>query len=153
MSEGEPWGDGLNRGELQVMSMKRIRDAGVLLRGGRWEFAYYAAGYSVECALKSCLLKRMTETAWVFDEKWNANQCLTHDFAKLIKLAGLNGELNARQTLSSAGNGLFVAHWGRALQWSVQSRYEPRTQDQAAELYAAIIHKPDGVLRWIRNFW
>jgi len=38
------------------MAEERLRDAKALLDGQRWEFAYYSAGYAVECALKSCVL-------------------------------------------------------------------------------------------------
>ncbi|MDR3622408.1 MAG: HEPN domain-containing protein [Paludisphaera borealis] len=62
-------GFGLNHAELQRMTEERTRDAEVLLAGGRWAFAYYVAGYAVECALKACLLKRMVLTGWVFERE------------------------------------------------------------------------------------
>jgi len=92
----------VNRAELQAMAEERIKDAKALLDGGRWEFAYYTAGYAVECALKACLLARMIHTAWVFEEKWEAKDCLTHDFAKLIHLAGMRDELNNKLAASAA---------------------------------------------------
>ncbi|NJR43126.1 MAG: HEPN domain-containing protein, partial [Akkermansiaceae bacterium] len=49
----------MNQAELRRLAEERVRDAEALLAGGRWEFAYYSAGYAVECALKSCLLARM----------------------------------------------------------------------------------------------
>src|SRR5438094_8433199 len=105
----------VNQAELQAMAEERIKDAKALLDGGRWEFAYYAAGYAVECALKSCLLARMIHTAWVFQEKWDARECRVHDFGKLIDLAGLRDELNAKLAASAAAapgggpaGGLFV---------------------------------------------
>src|SRR6266851_3330343 len=108
------------------MAEERIKDAKALLDGGRWEFAYYAAGYAVECALKSCVLARMIHTAWVFQEKWDAKQCLTHEFDKLIDLAGLHNELNNKLAASAAAappgsppGGHFVAHWTRAVAWKV----------------------------------
>lgn len=73
----------MNRAELQAMAEERIKDAQALLDSKRWEFAYYAAGYAVECALKSCLLARMVHTAWVFEERWDAKSCLTHDCVRL----------------------------------------------------------------------
>src|SRR5262249_20356442 len=101
LNEGEKFGRGstgkdtaVNQAELRQMAQERVKDAKALLDGGRWEFAYYAAGYAVECALKSCLLARMIHTAWVFEEKWEAKACLTHEFGKLIDLAGLRDELN-----------------------------------------------------------
>jgi hypothetical protein len=141
------------------MAQERILDAKALLDGGRWEFAYYAAGYAVECALKSCLLARMVYTAWVFQEKWEARVCLTHDFGKLVDLAGMRDELNnklkASAAVAAAGSpgGAFVGHWGTVLQWTVESRYQPRTEAEARALYEAITHNPDGVLPWIQNYW
>src|SRR5207249_10785134 len=95
-------GTTVNQADLQKMANERILDAKALLDGGRWEFAYYAAGYAVECALKSCLLARMIYTGWVFEEKWEAKACLTHDFGKLVDLAGMRGELNNKLAVSAA---------------------------------------------------
>jgi len=78
---------------------------------------------------------------------------------KLINLAGLRDELNNRLAASAAAagsgppGGAFVGHWGTALQWRVESRYEPKTEAQARGLYEAITHDPDGVLPWIKNYW
>ena len=102
----------------------------------------------------------MIHTAWVFEEKWEAKACLTHDFAKLIDLAGMRDELNGKQATSAAAappggppGGAFTVYWGTALKWKVESRYQPRTEAEARELYEAITHDPDGVLPWIKNFW
>jgi hypothetical protein len=151
----------VNRAELQAMAEERVKDAKALLDGGRWEFAYYAAGYAVECALKACLLARMIHTAWVFQEKWEAKACLTHEFGKLIHLAGMQHELNNKLAASAAAataaggppGGAFAGYWGTALLWKVESRYQPRTEAEARGLYEAITHDPDGVLPWIKNFW
>ena len=86
----------MNRADLQMMANERVLDAKALLDDGRWEFAYYAAGYAVECALKSALLARMVHTGWVFQEKWDAKACMTHDFERLLDLAGLREELNEK---------------------------------------------------------
>jgi HEPN domain-containing protein len=86
----------VNRAELQEMTAHRLQDAKALLGRKRWEFAYYAAGYAVECALKSCILARMIYTGWVFEEKWDAKECRSHEIKKLIHLAGMEGELNKK---------------------------------------------------------
>ena len=143
----------MNQADLQQMALLRIRDARVLLNGGRWEYAYYVSGYVVECALKSCLLARMIHTAWVFEERWKASDCLTHDFDALIKLAGLKTELDARHAESATAGDSFRANWGTVLQWSPTSRYVSKTETEARDLYKAIAHKPDGVLRWLRKYW
>ncbi len=97
----------LNRADLQLLTEERIQDAQALIRGKRWSFAYYVAGYVVECALKSCLLARMIHTGWVFEDKAKIDECLTHDFGKLIRIAGLTDELNASLATSSASDGAF----------------------------------------------
>lgn len=135
------------------MAEERIKDAKVLLDGGRWEFAYYAAGYAVECGLKSCMLARMIHTAWIFQEKWDAKLCLVHEFGKLVGLAGLTDVLNADLQASAAGGGEFAVNWNTAKDWNVTSRYEAKTENDAKSLYAAIADEPHGVLRWIRKHW
>jgi hypothetical protein len=143
----------VNQADLRQMAEERIKDARALIRGKRWEFAYYAAGYSIECALKSCLLARMIHTAWVFEEKWDARKCLTHNFNDLIGLAGLDNELIARQAASRASGDLFDSNWKTVVAWTVTSRYAPRTEAEARDLFAAITHNPDGVLRWLKRYW
>jgi len=135
------------------MAEERVKDARTLIEGGRWEFGYYAAGYALECALKSCILARMIHTAWVFEEKWEVKVCLTHEFAKLVQLAGLTEQLNADLKASAAAGGEFAVNWNTAKQWTVTSRYEMKTEVESRKLYAAIADEPHGVLRWTRNYW
>jgi hypothetical protein len=139
----------VNQADLRSLAQDRVMDADALIKGGRWSFAYYVAGYAVECALKSCLLARMVHTGWVFQEKAKIDECLTHDFGKLINLAGLTPELNAQL----ASNPIFVGNWGTTTQWKVTDRYSSKTEAQARALFAAITDDPDGVLKWIMNYW
>lgn len=135
------------------MAEERLKDAKTLIDGGRWEFAYYAAGYAVECALKSCILAQMIHTGWVFEEKWEAKLCLTHEFEKLIQLAGLTDPLIANLKASAAGSKEFAVNWESTKEWTVTSRYEAKTEADAKKLYAAIADEPHGVLQWIRTYW
>jgi hypothetical protein len=143
----------VNRAELQLMTRERILDAEALIQGNRWSFAYYVAGYAVECGLKSCLLSRMIHTGWVFRDRVKIDECLTHEFGKLINLSGLTAELNANLAASAAGNRAFAGNWGTAALWKVTDRYESKTESEARALYAAITDNPDGVLPWIMNYW
>jgi hypothetical protein len=139
----------VNQAELRLLAQERVLDAKALLDGQRWSFAYYTAGYAVECALKSCLLARMIHTGWVFQEKWKAQDCLTHDFKELIDLSGLRDELNA----SLANNPAFRNNWLIVEQWKVETRYVAKTDVEAKELYEAITHDPDGVVKWLQKYW
>jgi hypothetical protein len=91
----------------------------------------------------------MIYTAWVFEEKWKAQDCLTHDFAELVRLSGLTAELNAQL----AANPAFVANWGTALPWKVTTRYLAKSEAEARTLYAAITDDPDGMMKWIQYYW
>lgn len=143
----------MNRLELQQLADERLKDVEALLIGQRWAFAYYNAGYAVECALKACLLARMPLTGWVFQEKANIKDCLTHKFEDLIKIAGLQDELAARLKLSATNGDTFHLNWKESQKWDVTARYVPRTEAEARALYVALTHDPDGVIPWIRNYW
>jgi hypothetical protein len=143
----------VNRLELQQLAEERLKDIEALLVGQRWAFTYYNAGYAVECALKACFLARMPLTGWVFQEKANIKDCLTHKFEDLIDLAGMREEHNARLKLSSTNGDTFRANWGIVTSWSVTARYVPKLEPEARALYEALTHDPDGVIPWIRTYW
>ena len=144
----------LNQANLRRMTEERIKDAASLIKGRRWSFAYYVAGYAVECAIKSCLLARMINTGWIFDEETKKiDDCRTHDFLKLISIAGLRDELNEKLKQSAASGGEWASNWNTVCSWKVTSRYESKEELEARELYTAITDKTHGVLKWIRNYW
>jgi hypothetical protein len=139
----------VNQADLRLLADERIKDAKALLDRQRWSFAFYAAGYTVECALKSCLLARMIHTGWVFEEKWKAQDCLTHDFNELVRLAGLKAELDAKL----ASDPVFRLNWLITIQWRVETRYTTKLQADAEALYNAVTQDPGGVLPWLRAYW
>jgi hypothetical protein len=143
----------VNQVELRFMAQERILDAKALLNGSRWSYAYYVAGYAIECALKSCVLAQMVHTGGVFRNKKFAEECFTHDFNKLVDLAGLSPQLHADLAASAAGGAAFATNWGVAVLWRETSRYEQKTEPEARALYAAITDNSDGVLRWTQNYW
>ncbi len=95
----------------------------------------------------------MVHTGWVFKEKVKIDECLTHEFDKLIQLAGMRDLLNAKLQESAAAGGEFVANWDTVGLWKVTSRYETKTEPEARALYAAITDNQHGVLLWIKNYW
>jgi hypothetical protein len=84
--------------------------------------------------------------------KKQSEECRTHDFARLIRIAGLEDELNARLKASAAAGDDFVNNWNAAKAWTVDARYVAKTEAEAREIYSAITDEPDGVLKWIRNY-
>jgi HEPN domain len=149
------WGAiAVNQADLRRLAEERIKDAKALIDAGRWEFAYYVAGYAVQCALKSCVLARMIHTGGVFDEAVkNVGDCRTHEFLKLMQIAGIKDDLDIRLKQSAADQDEFGANWHEAKAWNVVSRYEAKTEAEAKKLYAAITDEPYGVLKWIQSYW
>ncbi len=139
----------MNQSLLRLMAEERILDADALRAAGRWAYAYYVAGYAVECGLKSCVLAQMIHTGGVFKRKKFSEECFTHDFASLVELAGLTASVNAQ----CKANQIFARFWGSAILWKETSRYESKTQPEADELYLAITNQANGVMQWIRNYW
>lgn len=56
----------ITRADFQRVAVMRIEEAQALLDAGKWDGAYYLAGYSIELALKACIIK-----------KFDANRCLS----------------------------------------------------------------------------
>ena len=139
----------VNQADLRTLTEERIQDAQALIDAKRWAFAYYVAGYAVECALKSCVLARMVHTGWVFQDKIKADDCKVHDFMKLIGLAGLEADF---RTQMQANRG-FQVYWAIVKDWEPTARYVPKGQAEAQDFFEAVTHDPNGVLLWIKRFW
>jgi hypothetical protein len=142
----------VNRAQLQKLVEVRVSDAAYLLVAQRWEAAYYLLGYAVERALKSCVLRYQHETGVIFQDRMYAKgvtDCWTHDFAKLVKLAGLKEQLD----VDRGADPNLDQNWTTAEEWSETSRYKLPTQQDARELYDAVTHETNGVLQWVRAHW
>jgi HEPN domain-containing protein len=133
------------RQDFQRIAQDRIAEAGILLNNGKWDGAYYIAGYSVECALKSCIIKKLMATDAFPDKKFSEN-CYKHDLTALLRLAGLEDDLNSVVPLA--------AKWAIVKLWSEQSRYEiGRDEPIVREFLNAIIDPSEGVFPWIQLRW
>lgn len=140
----------MNRAEFQQLSLERIEDARELLAASRWSGAYYLAGYSLECALKSCILTYIANhPEIIFKNKGYSTSCWTHDLKNLVPLAGLKDERDK----ATAANLNLGMNWQIAKDWDESYRYKVSTRLQAEKLFAAIEDKTDGVLTWVKNFW
>jgi hypothetical protein len=135
----------LKRADFQHLAEMRIREAQILLGVGEWDGAYYLAGYAVECALKSCIIRRlMTSDDW--PDKTFSGECYKHDLKVLLWLADLEGPLSL--------TGPVDARWVVVKDWSEQSRYERgKPEADVRQFIEAITDPADGVLPWIRSRW
>jgi hypothetical protein len=113
-----------NRADFQKLALSWIAAAKALLAAKQWGPAYYVAGYSVECGLKSCILVRVAAHAHViFGDKRYSEKCWTHNLVQLVDLAGLEAVFNADRLadLELSNN------WEIVKDWSEERRYLPAT--------------------------
>lgn len=143
------WKAHVNRTELLQLAEDRLLDAQALLAAQRWSAAYYLAGYAVECGLKACILAYVEATGVIFQVKRYSEECWTHDFEKLVRLAGIDGARNAVLATDPA----FALNWQTTKDWDEASRYQVKTHAEAQELYNAVTDATHGVLPWIKRHW
>ncbi len=139
----------MNRSQLRQLAEERLADATVLLDQSRWSAAYYLAGYAIECGLKACIMRRVEEKGVIFEEKKFSEQCWTHEFEVLLRLADLSITFvgDRKSNFSLGGN------WDKIQKWSESSRYQLTEEAAAKNLYDAISNRPNGVMEWIRQRW
>jgi hypothetical protein len=138
----------MNRSELRALTRDRLADARALLRAGRYNGAYYLAGYAVECARKACIARHIRRHD--FPNRKLAIDSYTHDLVKLVSTADLKDRLDAARARDEA----FKLNWSIVRDWSEEERYNsdiPRAK--ARGLYIAITERRTGVMTWIRNYW
>jgi len=136
------------RAEFQQLAEARVEEAKTLLDAGKWDGAYYLAGYAVELALKACIIKKLMATD-AFPKKDFSKDCYTHSVETLVGVAGLNLARGAATTADP----VLSANWGTVKDWSEQSRHCRFTEVDARALYAAIADATHGVLSWIKTQW
>ena len=138
----------MNRSILQKLARLRIADARMLLRAGRYQGAYYLAGYAVECALKACIAKQTAR--YDFPDRRRVEKSHTHDLAQLLDLSGLKAEFDK---VTAVDRSLELS-WSVAKDWSEASRYSLTiSKAEAADLYSAVAGRKHGVLRWLTMRW
>ena len=83
----------LKRKDFQKLARMRLREAKTLFDADCLHGAYYLAGYAIECAIKSCIAKKVQRHD--FPDKDAVLRAWTHDLTKLLRLAGLQGEIES----------------------------------------------------------
>lgn len=138
----------VTKADFQELAEERLVEAKALLDLGKWNGAYYLAGYAVELALKACVIKMLMETD-AFPDKELSRNCYTHSVVKLAGLSKLDGEL---MTATDADPDL-LANWALARDWSEEKRYHQIDKTEAEALYSAIADDAHGVFPWIKTYW
>ena len=139
----------MNRLHWRNLAEERVKEAESLLNAGLWSGAYYLIGYSVEFALKACILGRVENSGVIFEDKQFSAKCWTHDLEKLAKLAGLDVE----RGLATSANPNLDLNWTIVKDWNEQARYENWNELEARKLFNAVTNETSGVLPWIMVRW
>jgi HEPN domain-containing protein len=140
--------DVTTRAEFQALVVVRLEEAQLLLDAGKWDGAYYLAGYALELALKVCIIKLLMETD-KFPERKFTDRCSTHSVVELLALTGLRAKWDA----AADANAKLKGYWEKCKEWNEGARYERISEALARTLYEAISDPTDGVLTWIKQQW
>lgn len=136
----------LTRREFQRLAELRASEALVLVKNQKQQGAYYLAGYAVECALKACIAKQTRRNEFPPKPDY-VRKTYTHDLTELVKLAGLEDQLQNDMKLNRA----LAINWNIVLDWDEQTRYVISGL-KGRDMHAALLG-PSGVLTWIKQHW
>ena len=117
------------------------------MNSGKYDGAYYLAGYAVECALKACIAKQIKR--YDFPDRKIVVDSHTHNLDQLLSVSGLK-QLHQQEI---DGSSEFATNWQTVRNWSEQDRYRIGRSAEAKELYAAIIDRKHGILTWLKKHW
>jgi hypothetical protein len=138
----------MNRNDLQEISKLRLKEGRLLLDNGFYSGAYYLLGYSIECAIKACIAKKVKK--YDFPEKDLALRSYEHDLTTLLKTAGLWQRLTHDMNV----NPLLEGNWANVKDWSVTTRYISNiAANKAKDFYTSYAVRKHGIYSWIKKFW
>lgn len=139
----------MNRTDLQNLAELRVKEAMILLDAASYPGSFYLAGYSIECALKSCIAKATKQYDFP-DKPEQIRQIYSHNLKQLLSLAKLEATLEA----DMGSNSNLRAYWNRVVNWNEEKRYElGLTEREAKDFYEAIADPVNGVLPWLKKWW
>ena len=147
--------------EIKKLAYERLNEAKILCDAGKYDGAFYLAGYSIELMLKAKVCEQMgIDNLFDFDEKKfsthgvsDIRQALkTHDIAVLLMLSGLKIKFDKakidNQVLFKTSALLFESS-GKCL-WNEQMRYQLNSQNaDNVQVLIELLDHEKGLLKWI----
>lgn len=137
------------RALFQQLAELRLNEAKLLAHHNNPSGAYYLAGYAIECTLKAIIAQQFRANE--IPDKGLVNDVYSHDLAKLLRLAGLESQLNtACQTDADLDR-----RWSIIKNWNEQARYRAWSAEQATAMIDAIDGdgQREGLFRWLTARW
>jgi HEPN domain-containing protein len=134
---------------FQQLAQLRIDEAKVLFEHQQPSGAYYLAGYAIECALKAVIAKQFRGDE--IPDRALVNRVYTHDLSELLRLAGLEAELDVARRANSE----LDRRWSVVKNWREQARYGVWTNNDASSIIDGVAgdgHE-GGLLQWLTARW
>jgi hypothetical protein len=128
---------------FRELARYRLAEAKVLPEREHSSGAYYLAGYAVECALKAVIAAQFQANE--IPDKRLVNSVYTHDLSDLLRISGLQAELEAGREV--------VKNWNLVKTWSESARYATFDEAAAAVMLDAIGDDDRGLFQWLTNRW
>jgi len=132
---------------FQRLAHERIEDAEALYAAGRYSAAYYLAGYSIECALKAAICRKLQRHT--LPARSLLNNVFNHELEKLL----IQSDLSTDFTLDGAARPLLAANWATLRDWNESKRYQRNSRLQARDIIRAVHVGPDSMLPWLVARW
>lgn len=136
----------VTRREFQRLADLRAREALVRAQKRKQQGAYYLAGYAVEYALKACIARQTKRNEFPPKADY-VRKVYTHDLKDLLRLAGLEPQLQTDMNVNSA----LAINWSVVLDWNEEKRYV--VSGLKGKDICAALTGPNGVLTWIKQRW
>ncbi|MFN3379778.1 MAG: HEPN domain-containing protein [Runella zeae] len=149
-----------NPTEIRNLARQRLSEAEILYQNGKYDGAFYLAGYSVELTLKAKICDRLGIPN-LFDETDSRTNSIkgigeirktlkTHNLFTLLIFSGLKHKFYSDKAtnieLAKANSLLFNG-------WDENARYKPcgHMLDRDVEKLINLLSLPNGILTWIEE--
>ena len=154
-----------NPTEIKKLAQTRLEEAEILCQAGKYDGAYYLAGYSIELTLKARICEKL-EIDNLFDDSDKQDENInavrknfkTHDISQLLIFCGLFKKLQRDKALNRVlmkTYGDFIAPSNKNNKWSEQVRYSFAIGGTFKEIFVkdfiTLLKDQQGLLEWIKN--
>ncbi|MFZ2726207.1 MAG: HEPN domain-containing protein [Methylococcaceae bacterium] len=152
-----------NSNEIKQLAYERLSEAQILCNNGKYDGAFYLAGYSIELMLKAKICQHLG-----IDNLFDKEGCQipsisdlrkvveTHNINLLLLFSGLEQKFRiAKATNIKLKDAylFFTAITGNKTDWNEQVRYLPigsKTEQEVRE-FINLLHDEEGLLKWIEQ--
>jgi len=138
----------VNRDNFILLSNRYMESAEELYKAGKYEVAYYLAGYSVECLIKAVICTKIGPNE--FPAKNADKTHYIHDIKKLVETAGLEKELeyDCKRNQGLEKSYMLLKDWDPK-----SLRYDSsRISEEIANNYFEAIKDKEGLVLWLNKY-